>query len=614
MSAITGFLAPDTIYVSNQTSRETNITKMAAALQRRGPDHTGFYFFAHGAFAHAALNCNQIHSKIATEEQPCTKTLGGRRMTLLYDGAISNLPQLQENLSAHLPAEHLDTQEKILLGGFFVYGPDFITQLRGSFALALYDESQNRLFLFRDPLGLKPLFYLPHGRMLLFASEPKGILAFPSVCPSVDREGFNELFAMGPAHSPGKTLYKNLMEVKPGHYIVYSSGSLREECYHHFCITEHTDSYEDTLDCVHFLLEKSLITQSDVSAEPASLLSGGLDSSVITAWLCQKRSLKTFSFDFLGSKNYFTANRFQPSLDAPFVHEMVDYLGTDHTTLVCGNAEQFTYLHASMLAHDAPAMADVDSSMLYFCEKIAPQTPVVFSGECADELFCGYPWYHNATMSQPGVFPWSADFDARLQLLNDDLINMLCPVDYVHSEYDSALACLDVFSASDDMHALTMFLTMRYFMQTLVDRADRIASHCSMDLRVPFADFDLAEYLFHVPYSMKAKDGDVKHLLREFARGLLPDSVRTRRKSPYPKTYDPGYEAMLVREFRAMLANDSSPLLPYLDFAKVERFLEHTKDYGKPWYGQLMAGPQLLAYYLQINDWLKTYSPAIDLS
>lgn len=622
MSAITGFFAPDTTYVSNNTSRERIVKAMAGALKRRGPDHTGYYLFAHGGFAHCALACSRIHSDIATLTQPCTKTIADHKYTLLYDGFVSNLPELRQELRGEFAEEFPETQEEIILAGFCAYGADFVCRLRGAFSIALYDETANRLFLFRDQLGLCPLFYQCHSRSLIFASEPKGILAHPSVCPVVTREGLNEVFAMGPAHSVGSTLYKDMWELKPGHYLVYGSGIFYEHCYHRFEPEEHRDSYEETLCRISELLEKSLDTLSDVCCEPASLLSGGLDSSVITAYLHKKMEVKTFSFDFLGSKTHFVANSFQPTLDAPFVHEMVDYLNTDHTTLVCGNAEQFAYLHNSVLAHDGPAMADVDSSMLYFCEKIGAQNPIVFSGECADELFCGYPWYHNVSMFSECAFPWSGDHTVRLQLLNSDFINLLSPREYISSRYHSACNELNLpgdqtdllYCSDEDRHRLIMYLTIRYFMQTLVDRADRIASYCSMDLRVPFADFDLATYLFNVPYAMKTRDGDVKHLLRSFAKGLIPETVRTRRKSPYPKTYDPGYESLLCKAFAEMLKDTDNPILPFLDFNSADKFLTNPKDYGKPWYGQLMAGPQLLAYYLQINDWLKTYQPAIELS
>jgi asparagine synthase (glutamine-hydrolysing) len=261
-------------------------------------------------------------------------------------------------------------------------------------------------------------------------------------------------------------------------------------------------------------------------------------------------------------------------------------------------------------------MGDIDSSLIYFCEKIAPSHRIAFTGECADELFCGYPWYHRSEMYGSGTFPWSIDLAPRKLLLTDSFAEKLNMEEYVQTQYHNACGELlpEGETSPELLHRQTMYLTMRYFMQTLVDRTDRAASLNSMDIRVPFADFALAEYLFSVPYEMKTKDGEVKHLLREFAKGLLPEDVRTRQKSPYPKTYDPGYEALLAKALLAVVSDPGSPILAFADPKKIAAFCQNPKDYGSPWYGQLMAGPQLMAYYLQINYWLEHYHVEIDLN
>lgn len=618
MSGIAGFFHPDLIFAKESEEVKSAISGMSEALHRRGPDQQEFYFFSHGCLNHNALACSKIHSQIPCEPQPSTKKLNGKNYTLMYDGFISNLPQLREELNrARVITDGL-TQEELLICAFLQFGTDFVKKLDGGFAIAIYDEKSNQLYLFRDPLGLRPLFYTIQKQILIFASEPKAILQYPGMEAIVDVNGLNELLAMGPAHTPGRTVYRDIFEIRPGHMLAYGKGRLYSERYHQFRLSDHQDSYEDTVAHIRELLDDSITVSSDTNAPSASLLSGGLDSSVVSAKLSKlsDQPITTYSFDFAGSNKYFQANSFQPSLDAPFVQQMSAALGSNHTTLACGNAELFDYLTPSIEAHDAPAMADVDSSLMYFCSRIADDYPIIFTGECADELFCGYPWYHRAEMYECNTFPWTRDTSVRKLLLNDSLITSLNIDSYIESQYLSSCNEIQIDGRNTPaplLHRRTFYLTVRYFMQTLVDRTDRAAAYNSMDARVPFADLALAEYLFNVPYEMKTKNGEVKHLLRSYATGLVPEEIRTRKKSPFPKTYDPAYESLLISALQKVIANPNSPLLAIADPKKIQAFCYHPKDLGKPWFGQLMAGPQLMAYFLQINKWLEKYNVKLSI-
>lgn len=616
MSSIAGFFHPDLIFTADNEKAAADINKMSAALSRRGPDGSRVQSFSRGRLVHGALSCGHIHPDIPTEPQPVAKKLRNSNYILLYDGFISNLPELRGALNAARVLTDGLTQEELLLCAFIRFGPDFVKKLSGGFAIAIYDEQKNLMYLFRDQLGLRPLFYTTSGAMLVFASEPKGLFAHSDVTAEMDTKGLNELLSMGPAHTPGSTVYRGVFEVKPGHYLCFGSRVQATSRYHQFEIADHRDSYEDTVCHVRELLDHSIQTCSAADEPYVSLLSGGLDSSVVSAKLAKQspdKPILTCSFDFTGSARYFQANSFQPSLDAPYVEKMQNALGSSHTTLTCGNAELFDYLTQSVDAHDGPAMADVDSSLVYFCGQIAHRHRIIFTGECADELFCGYPWYHRPEMYSAETFPWTRDISFRTQLLKDDFISSLHMEDYIASRYQEACQEAGFSGSLSDalLHQKTFYLTVRYFMQTLVDRTDRAASYSGIDARVPFADLALAEYLYNVPYEMKTKDGEVKHLLRAYADGLVPDEIRLRKKSPFPKTYDPGYEAFLVSALQKVLADDSSPLLAFVDGKKLSAFCQNPKDLGKPWFGQLMAGPQLMAYYLQINDWMLRYQVKI---
>ena len=611
MSSIAGFFQPNTIYSKENEFCIRVIHDMSQALIHRGPDEQSFYYFPHGAFNQNYLLAGYIPGLFPHKMQPVTIKYKENIYTMLLDGSITN----PEYLAMELESRQISTKEmsleEVILYSYIIKGVNFIKELRGAFALAIYNEGEKTLHLFRDALGLRPLFYTEKTSALIFASEMKGLFPYPEIEATLDRDGLLELISLGPARKPGSAILKNIYEVKPGHYITYSREGIQDYTFHQFEIKEHTDSYEDTLEHITYLLDQSIHRLKDSVMPISSLLSGGLDSSIVTAKLSKisENDLATYSLEFDNGLRHFKANAFQPSLDAPFVQEMATHLGTKHTVYTCNNQNQLDYLKKSVLAHDLPTMADVDSSYLYFCEKVGKQHKIVFTGECADEIFCGYPWYHNAD-SDLKTFPWSSDVSPRLSLLNNDII---CSSDIQTCAQNAYLdTCteigLDGQNTPDDMlHRKIFYLTIRYFMQTLVNRGDRATSINSMDARVPFAHQELTEYLFNVPFEMKAKNGERKHLLREYATGFLPETIRTRKKSPYPKTYDPGYEMLVNHELLRALSKPNCPLHAFVDKNKAENFCRQMKDLRLPWYGQLMAGPQLSAHYLQILYWIEAY-------
>lgn len=611
MSSITGFFQPNTIYSKENEFCIKTIHDMSQALIHRGPDEQSFYYFPQGAFNQNFLLAGYIPGTFRHEMQPVTRQYRDNSYTLLFDGFINNPEEIAMDLEVHQFHTEKMSLEELLLFSFLQHGTDFIKNLRGAFALALFDQNHKTLYLFRDPLGLRPLFYCHKANTLVFASEIKGLFPYPGIDPVVTKEGLSELFALGPARRPGSGIFDGIYEVKPGHFLTFGKDIFLEEAYHHFEIKEHTDSYNDTMENISYLLDQSFDSLKSSVMPASSLLSGGLDSSIVTAKLAKQAptALATYSLEFDNSRQFFKANAFQPSLDAPFVEEMVTHLGTKHTVYSCNNKNQLDYLKKSVIAHDLPAMADVDSSYIYFCEKVGAQHKIVFTGECADEIFCGYPWYYHPEDNST-TFPWTKDPSPRLHLLNKDIISK------EDIEKHVTTACIDTcteiglddsLTPKESLHHKNFYLTIRYFMQTLINRGDRAAATNSMDARMPFAYQELAEYLFNVPFYMQAKNEERKHLLREYAKSLLPEEIRLRKKSPYPKTYDPGYEAMVNNELLNELRKPDCPLHAFIDKEKTETFCRQVKDLSRPWYGQLMAGPQLVAYYLQVLYWIEHY-------
>lgn len=554
-------------------------------------------------------------------EQSATKIFDEKRYTVVYSGELYNCRELRQKLEKRGYRFETTGDTEVVLNGLFTYGTDFVKQMNGVFAFAFYDERQEILHLFRDRIGVKPLFYTKQGETIFFASEMETLLANSGVKPVLDRKGLNEVFSIGPAKTYGCGVFKGIDEVLPGHLLSYSKKGSNSSCYWKLISKAHEEGYEETVEKTASLLEDAVKRQMISDVPVCTFLSGGVDSSLVSA-ICARElkkegeRLHTFSFDFTGNDKNFHASTFQPSQDRPYVEQMVQLLDSEHRYLECGYRTQADYLYASIDARGLPAMADVDSSLLYFCSQVAEEFKVALTGECADEIFGGYPWFHKKECLEAHTFPWTMDLKPRCAMLSDDFLEVLQMEEYVRETYEKSVAETPRLAGESKEEARRReisYLNQKWFMQTLLNRMERTSTHYGLSARVPFADYRIVEYLWNVPWKMKAKGGMVKGLLREAGRGLLPDEILFRRKSPYPKTYDTKYEAVLVKRMCEIMADSSSPIRPFLDAKKVERFLSGPSDYGKPWYGQLMAAPQMIAYLIQINYWLEKYEIKIEL-
>lgn len=611
MCGIAGFYNPDADYTAEESKWKHILEHMNRAQKRRGPDDEGTYLCSRCGLAHVRLEIIDL----VTGQQPMVRKTAGRECAIVFNGEIYNMNELKTELLREGTTFHTTSDTEVILAGYMLHGKDYIKKLNGIFAIALWDSASGLLHLFRDRLGVKPLFYTIKDRTLVFSSEIKGLFAYPGINPVLDREGLCEIFALGPAKSYGKGVFKDILEVLPGHCLTFHRDAAKTEAYWKLESRPHEDSMEKTIEKTAWLVEDAVKKQMLSDIPISTFLSGGVDSSLVTA-ICAKelkkqgKVLNTFSFDFKDNSKYFRSNSFQPSQDRPYVEQMAAFAGTNHRFLECSNQEQIECLYQAVDARDLPCMADVESSMLYFCSKVTDYNKVTLTGECADEIFGGYPWFHNPKAFLTDAFPWSASMKPRQVLLDDDLIQSLHMKEYAQAAYEKTIRETPVLpkdSPQEKRRREIAWLNLRWFMATLLDRMDRTSMYNGLEARVPLADHRIVEYVFNVPWHMKCPDGIVKGLLRHAGEGLLPGEILWRKKSPYPKTYDPAYEKMLGERLKEVLQNPSAPVRTLLDPKKVRAFLNSPSDYGKPWYGQLMAGPQMLAYMLQVNYWLEKY-------
>lgn len=611
MCGIAGFSNIKADYTKDFFKWHNVLNKMKQVLKHRGPDDEGDLLTPQVGLAHRRLSIIDL----SRGQQPMTREKFGCSFTIVYNGELYNTAELRDNLirMGHIFKTHCDTE--VILVGYMALGVEFIKELNGIFSFAIWEDNSNTLCLVRDRLGVKPLFYTVIDETLVFGSELKAIFEYPGIKPRIDYRGLCEVFGIGPAKSNGSGVFKDIHEVLPGNVLIFNQTGIHEEPYWSLVSAPHEDSYADTVEKTAFLLKDAVKRQMISDIPICTFLSGGVDSSLVTA-ICanelklEDKQLETYSFDFFDNVKHFKSNSFQPSQDRPYVDIMVGQVNSKHTYLECDNLDLADNLYHAVDARDLPNMADVESSLLYFCKKVAAKTKVALTGECADEIFGGYPWFHDQEFFSADAFPWSRNMETRKLLLSDDLLSSIDLDGYVQAAYEKSIAetpRLLSENKTDARRREIAYLNIKWFMVTLLDRMDRCSMYSGLEARVPFADHRIVEYIWNVPWDMKSPNGVVKGLLREAGKGLVPDEILYRKKSPYPKTYHPDYEKLLGNRLLDILSDSNAPIKPLVDEKKIRAFLSSPSDYTKPWYGQLMAGPQLIAYLLQVNYWLEKY-------
>jgi asparagine synthase (glutamine-hydrolysing) len=589
------------------------LAAMADSQYNRGPDAEGFWLSPHCGFAHRRLIVVDPNNGV----QPMSRKRGDTTFTMIYNGELYNTEDIRRDLLSrgYTFKGHSDTE--VLLTSFMEWGPSCVERLNGIFAFAIWNDTEQSLFIARDRLGVKPLFYAERDGGLLFGSELKSLLAHPAVEAVVDSEGLAEIFAIGPARTPGNGVFKGVHDLKAGHFLKFDRNGLRIQPYWKLECQEHTDSFDDTVAHVRHLLEDAVERQLVSDVPVMTFLSGGLDSSMISAFAARyyektgRGQLDTFSVDYVDNDKHFKASLFQPNPDAPWVQRMVEFLGSNHYDICIDTPQLVEALKEGVLARDLPGMVDVDSSLLLFSKEIKKTATVGLSGECADEIFGGYPWFYREEMLNAGTFPWSRNVDGRKSWLSKEVSSKVNVEEYIQSRYHQALAevpHLDNETPSEHRAREMSYLNLFRWMPTLLDRKDRMTMAASLEVRVPFCDHRIVEYMWNVPWEMKFADQREKGLLRRALEGVLPEDVLYRKKSPYPKTHNPNYFAT-VRDWVLQILDDpTSPLLPLIDTKAIREIAKaNDPDFVQPWFGQLMAGPQLFSYLAQVDFWLRTY-------
>ena len=586
------------------------VQKMSNTMGHRGPDAKGVYTSSHAVLCHNRLAVVDI----AGGGQPMTVVHKGRTYTICYNGELYNTDEIRHDLEEEGVKIRGSSDTEVLLWSYVIWGEGCVEYLNGIYAFAIYDDLEKTLFCARDRQGVKPFYFMQKESGFFFASEEKALLAHPDMKREVDQVGLWQLLFLSPVTLEDRSIFRGIEKLLPGECCLVSENGIKRWQYWTLEAKPHTESREETIHHVKELLTDAIRRQLVSDVPLSCFLSGGLDSSIVSAVAARAyqekgETLHTYSFAYEG--NEYAPTLFQPNADDDYALYMAGCIGSNHHVLTASSKDVFDHLIPATLARDFPGQADIDSSLLYFCGEVKREHTVALSGECADEIFGGYPWFYRPEMLYRDFFPWLHNPMARAGLFREEVARPKEGYDYLSGVYKKVIQKAPLLREEpeeDRIARIATILSTRYFMASLLERKDRMSMAHGLEVRVPFSDHRILEYVYNVPWKLKFENQTEKALLRCAMEEYLPSKILHRKKSPYPKTHNPAYETMVREALVARLKKKNSPLAQLLKKGAVEDLIS-SKDVT--WLGQLMSRPQLLAWLLQADFWLSHFEISI---
>lgn len=607
MCGIAGILSSDI----DLRGEKLLVEKMGKTLKKRGPDAAGIYLTPKVVLVHRRLSVIDVENGA----QP----MHFGKYVIVYNGEIYNTDEVRNELEGfgYKFDTHCDTE--VVLKAYDKWGNESVKKLNGIFAYAIYDKKENSLFACRDRIGVKPFFYNKTKNTFSFASKIDTLLCQPYVKSAVDEEGLYEIFMLGPAKTIGKAIFKDICELPPAFCLIYKNGEIKTYPYWKLEAKEFDENEETAAEHTYLLVKDSIERQLVSDVPLATFLSGGLDSSIISKIASDKykesgKTLDTYSVDYTDNDKYFKKSLFQPNKDSDYIDVISSYIGSNHHNIVLNNVDVANALEEAVIERGVPGFVDIDSSLMLFCKEVKKDFTVCLSGECADEIFAGYPWYHKKEILFENVFPWARNTNIRQRILKNGFLSD--GEEYLQSAYKNTLKNISYLESDDKINKRMreMFvLNLNWFMQTLLARKDNMSMASSLEVRVPFCDYRLVEYAYNMPWNIKALDGREKGILRKAFENDLPKEIAWRKKSPYPKTHNPAYFARVKELLAIALTDKSTPLIDWIDIDNLYLLLQNPDSLPEPWYGQLMGIPQIAAYIYQIYAWIKHYNVEFEI-
>jgi asparagine synthase (glutamine-hydrolysing) len=610
MCGITGWVSFD----RDLTAEGTTLHAMTETMACRGPDDRGTWTQGPAALGHRRLAIIDLPGG----RQPMSVDTREGTVALVYSGEAYNFTELRRELEGRGHRFTTDSDTEVVLHGYLEWGDAVAERLNGMYAFAVWDGRHDKLVMIRDRMGIKPFYYHPTPDGVLFGSEPKAILANPLARRRVTLDGLRELFVM--VKTPGHAIWDGMREVEPGTVVTVDRSGLSTRVYWQLQTRAHTDDRDTTIATVRSLLDDIVRRQLVADVPRCTLLSGGLDSSAMTALAARQlavhgEKVRSFAVDFVGQTDNFVADELRGTPDTPFVHDVAELAGTDHQDIVLDTQSLAdpAVREQVIRARDLPAgFGDMDASLLLLFRAIREKSTVALSGESADEVFGGYLQFFDEEARRAETFPWLATmgrhFGEDADVLRSDLSKSLDLENYIADGYRTAVAGIERLDGESDFEykmRQMSHLHLTRFVRALLDRKDRMSMAVGLEVRVPFCDHRLVEYVYNAPWALKSFDGREKSLLREAAADVLPRSVYERVKSPYPSTQDPQYARALQDQAKDLLARPSHPVFDLVDRDRLRRAAEREAPVST------QAARRGLERALDLARWLELYRPEV---
>lgn len=601
MCGIAGILSKKT----DLKYKDAMIWKISNSLKMRGPD-------AHGEYVeHDAILIHRRLSVIDVEKGQQPMKFG--RYIIVYNGELYNTDEIRQELINCGYTFDTSCDTEVVLKAYDKWKEKSAEKFNGIYAYAVYDTLEKELFLCRDRIGVKPLYYSLTNDLFAFASRIESLLYVDGIKPKANENSLNEIFMLGPAKTIGKTVFEQIEELPPASYMYFKDGKIKIKQYWGLKAQKFDDNFDEALEHTKYLVSDAIQRQLVSDVPVCTFLSGGLDSSIISMLASKyfkgkNKQLNTYSVDYVDNDKYFKSSVFQPNKDSDYIDLISDYIDSNHHNIMLNNTDVADALIDSTFARSCPGFTDVDSSLLLFCKEVKKNYTVCLSGECADEIFGGYPWYHNKDILFDDTFPWSKSTDVRKSILKDGVLKN--GDEYVRNAYLNTVNSTDYLESDTafEKRMREMFkLNLDWFMQTLLTRKDVMSMEASLEVRVPFCDYRIVEYAYNMPWDIKSYKGREKGILRKAFEDDLPYEITWRKKSPYPKTFNPIYFQKVCDMVKCVLDDKDCILNEILNKQAIISMMENPDSLKEPWYGQLMRTPQVLAYIVQIYVWIKKY-------
>lgn len=607
MCGIAGILS-DKIDLRN---KKEMIWKVSNSLKMRGPDARGEYVENDVALIHRRL------SVIDVENGAQPMRFGN--YIVVYNGELYNTDEIRNELKHYGYEFDTSCDTEVILKAYHMWREKSAKKFNGIFAYGIYNIKSKELFLCRDRIGVKPLFYANNSTSFSFASRIESLLHIDGIEPICNSDGLNEIFMLGPAKTIGKTVFKDILELPPACYLIYKDKKATIKEYWSLEAKEFSESEAEAQEHTHYLVTDAIRRQLVSDVPLCTFLSGGLDSSIISSvasdyYADKGYELDTYSVDYVDNDKYFKSSTFQPNKDSDFINLIADHIGSHHHNVVLNNLSVADALIDATIARGCPGFTDVDSSLLLFCKEVKKNFTVALSGECADEIFGGYPWYHRTEILFEETFPWSRTTNVRKSILKDGFLPD--GEEYAHNAYLETVAktsSLDSDTPLEKRMREMFKLNLDWFMQTLLVRKDVMSMESSLEVRVPFCDYRIVEYAYNMPWNIKSYNQREKGILRKAFENELPEIITWRKKSPYPKTFNPVYLNAVKDMTKAVLEDTTCPLHEMINPLAIQNLMDNPDSLTEPWYGQLMRAPQVLAYIVQIYAWIRKFNVQFDI-